>query len=73
MDKRGSASRPGSEATRARALGQGGTAPVTALGAEKPAGRGDFRGAVQAMGDTTVVQQILAATKTIENACRGAG
>ena len=40
--------------------------------AEKPAARGDFQGAVQAMGDTTVVQQILAATKTIENACRGA-
>ena len=40
--------------------------------AEKPAARGDFKGAVQAMGDTTVVQQILAATKTIENACRGA-
>ena len=40
--------------------------------AEKPALRGDFQAAVQAMGDTTVVQQILAATKSIENACRGA-
>ena len=41
--------------------------------AEKPAARGDFPGAVQAMGDTTVVRQILGATQTIENACRGAG
>lgn len=40
--------------------------------AEKPALRGDFRGAVQAMGDTTTVQGILAATKTIVNACQGA-
>lgn len=40
--------------------------------AEKPAQRGDFRAAVQAMGDATTVQGILAATKTIENACQGA-
>jgi hypothetical protein len=40
--------------------------------AERPASRGDFQAAVHSMGDTTVVQQILAATKTIESACRGA-
>jgi hypothetical protein len=40
--------------------------------AQKPALRGDFSAAVQAMGDTTVVNMILGAAKTIENAC-GAG
>jgi hypothetical protein len=40
--------------------------------AQKPALRGDFSAAVRAMGDTTVVNMILGAAKTIENAC-GAG
>jgi hypothetical protein len=40
--------------------------------AQKPALRGDFSAAVQAMGDTTVVNMILGAAKTIQNAC-GAG
>jgi hypothetical protein len=39
--------------------------------AERPARRGDFQAAVQAMGDRAVVRQILAASKTIEDACRG--
>ena len=40
--------------------------------AQKPALRGDFSAAVRAMGDTTVVNMILGAAKTIDSAC-GAG
>ena len=41
--------------------------------AERPALHGDFRAAAQAMSDRPVVQQILAASTKIEDACRGAG
>lgn len=34
-----------------------------------PAGRGDFRAAVEAMGDKPVVQKIVDASTTIQNAC----
>jgi hypothetical protein len=37
--------------------------------ARGPATRGDFRAAAEAMTDTAVVQRILAASKTIEDAC----
>ena len=37
--------------------------------AREPATRGDFRAAAEAMTDTAVVQRIVAASKTIEDAC----
>jgi hypothetical protein len=37
--------------------------------AKGPAGRGDFQAAVDAMGDKPVVQQIVAASATIQAAC----
>lgn len=38
--------------------------------AEGPAARGDFQTAVAVMGDKTVVQKIVEASTTIENACK---
>jgi hypothetical protein len=38
--------------------------------AEGPAAHGDFQAAVAAMGDKTVVQQIIGASTAIENACK---
>jgi hypothetical protein len=38
--------------------------------AEEPAARGDFQGAVEVMGDKPVVQRIVDASTTIENACK---
>lgn len=37
--------------------------------ARSPAMRGDFRGAVDAMGDKSAVQKIIGASTTIQNAC----
>jgi hypothetical protein len=37
--------------------------------AEGPAGRGNFQAAVDAMGDKPVVQKIVSASTTIQNAC----
>ena len=38
--------------------------------AEKPAARGDFQAAVDALTDRPIVRRIVAASKTIEGACR---
>jgi hypothetical protein len=37
--------------------------------ATKPARRGDFQAAVEAMGDKSAVQQIIGASTTIQDAC----